>query len=228
MSKIIELNKLGHTNRNIAKIINTKHHNIGYYLRKMGLRSTWARQPINKISDTEAKCSKCNEIKSLAQFQHGRRGQPYEYTFSYCNECRKKQGYLNANKNIKSFLNDKYARLKRRAKAKNIEFNISLTEFTKLFEIQKGKCYYTNTVLECSVGTGYKRNAFSIDRVDSSKGYVKGNVVFCTSKVNTVKSDLTMQELKSWIPKWYKKTLKVVSMWRAIGLKCLQVAEGNF
>jgi len=49
----------------------------------------------------------------------------------------------------------------------------------------------------------------SIDRVDSAKGYVKGNIVFVISAVNTMKNDLPEKELLSIIESIYKnKNLK--------------------
>lgn len=39
--------------------------------------------------------------------------------------------------------------------------------------------------------------AASLDRIDSSKGYVKGNVVVISRRANSLKSDGTLQELKA-------------------------------
>jgi hypothetical protein len=44
----------------------------------------------------------------------------------------------------------------------------------------------------------------SVDRVDSSRGYVKGNVVFVISAVNTMKNDLSEKEFLSIIESVYK------------------------
>ena len=45
----------------------------------------------------------------------------------------------------------------------------------------------------------------SIDRVDVTKGYTIGNVVLTTNRINRVKSDLTLEELAEWVPKWYQR-----------------------
>ena len=47
----------------------------------------------------------------------------------------------------------------------------------------------------------------SIDRIDSTKGYVKGNVAWISYRANTIKHDATHQELES-ITKWLKKEME--------------------
>jgi hypothetical protein len=39
------------------------------------------------------------------------------------------------------------------------------------------------------------KNAFSVDRIDSNKGYIRGNIVLCTFIVNKMKQDLSLNEL---------------------------------
>lgn len=87
---ILNLNQLGYTNRFIGNYLNINHRTVYYWLKKFNFSSSWANQKINIVSKVRAKCSKCNKIKSLIEFQHGRKGQKYQYKFSYCNECRKK------------------------------------------------------------------------------------------------------------------------------------------
>ena len=160
---------------------------------------------ISKTSNKTKKCSKCKLIKSINEFQYGRKGYKYQYIFSYCTSCRKFQTYLNLNSDINKFLSDRYNRLKRRCKQKNIKITLTKKDLIAIYNNQKGKCYYTNELLSWKVGEGLKRNSLSIDKIITKKGYIKGNVVLCTHKVNTIKNDLTLKELKKWIPKWYQK-----------------------
>lgn len=46
-------------------------------------------------------------------------------------------------------------------------------------------------------------NSISIDRIDNTKGYIKGNVVIVSNKVNTVKNSATVEELEK-ITNFYK------------------------
>ena len=101
---ILNLNQSGFTNRAIAKYLRYHHQTISYHLNKYNFKSSWANEPINIISKTLAKCSKCLKIKNISEFQYGRKGQKYQYKFSYCNNCRKRQGYLNLNSSTNNLL----------------------------------------------------------------------------------------------------------------------------
>lgn len=75
------------------------------------------------------------------------------------------------------------------AKDRGIEFNLS---FKKLKEVLSRKtCYYTGVRFE---ETG--PNKMSIDRVNSQKGYVDGNIVACTTRINGKKKDLSFEDIE--------------------------------
>lgn len=66
--------------------------------------------------------------------------------------------------------------------------------FEEYCNIIKDPCYYCNGVL------GKVTHAIGIDRIDSSIGYVKGNVLSCCYTCNRVKGDIfTVQETKTAI-----------------------------
>mgnify|MGYP003427267864 CR=1 FL=1 len=77
-----------------------------------------------------------------------------------------------------------------RARKKKIEHNIDvndivITEFCPLLHIKLEK------------GDGKSNsNSPSLDRIDSTKGYVKGNVWVISKRANTAKSDLSLTELE--------------------------------
>ena len=82
-----------------------------------------------------------------------------------------------------------YRSAKTRAKRKGIEFNIDLEDV-----IIPDKC----PLLGCEFIPGTKDNykySYSLDRIDSTKGYVKGNVWVISSIANTMKNDATISEL---------------------------------
>tara|TARA_B110000003_G_scaffold200484_1_gene199117 strand:- start:114 stop:788 length:675 start_codon:yes stop_codon:yes gene_type:complete len=60
--------------------------------------------------------------------------------------------------------------------------------------------------IKMSWGGGYKDKfaSPSMDRIDSKKGYVKGNVVWVSNKANTIKSDSSIEEMEK-VLLWYKK-----------------------
>jgi hypothetical protein len=47
-----------------------------------------------------------------------------------------------------------------------------------------------------------------IDRIDSSIGYIEGNVVSCCSKCNTAKSDMPFDEFRVWAIRLYEKLVR--------------------
>lgn len=157
------------------------------------------------IDDNNARCKKCGDIKSINNFQIGRKGKKYEYRFAYCNICRKQQTYLNLSNNINKFLSDRFNRLIRRAAKNNISCTITKEEFINQYHRQHGLCFYTDNMMIYKAGSDLHRDSLSIDKIIPEKGYVKNNVVFCTHRINTCKNDLSLDEIKQWMPSWYDR-----------------------
>ena len=78
------------------------------------------------------------------------------------------------------------------AARRNIEFNISVEEFT---EVVTKPCYYCKKYDETEV--------LGIDRIDSFKGYVKDNILPACEICNTMKKQLTMKEFANHITLLY-------------------------
>ena len=82
---------------------------------------------------------------------------------------------------------------RRRARDRNIDFNIEVSDVLmpktcpvfKKYELKK----------EISDISGPKPWSPSLDRIDNTKGYVKGNVQVISSKANTMKGNATPEEL---------------------------------
>lgn len=203
--QILDMNAKGVLNREIARTLGIHHRTVGDWLKKHGREQNFVNQPITMVSETEAFCRKCRNPKPLIEFQYGRKGQKYEYRFSYCNECRKKQNYLSLNSDVNRFLSDRFNRMRLRAKKKNIPCNITKEEFFNQYHKQNGLCFYTDVKLICEVGSELHRDSLSIDKVIPEKGYVVNNVVFTTQRINGCKSDLSLQEIQKWMPTFYQR-----------------------
>lgn len=65
------------------------------------------------------------------------------------------------------------------------EINITVQDGWELFEKQNGKCAYTG--LDLMFGKTSKNNTASLDRIDSNRGYIKGNVQWVHKDVNFMK-----------------------------------------
>lgn len=79
----------------------------------------------------------------------------------------------------------------RRACKKSLSYNLDFPFLRDLFFKQKGLCYYTNQPF-----TLKGSRSLSIDRVDNSKGYTKGNVVWCWFSINAMKANMVYSEAK--------------------------------
>ena len=81
----------------------------------------------------------------------------------------------------------KYQSLYNSAQKREIEFDLSLSDVSKL--MSRKTCYYTGARLK---GSGTSRR--TIDRLDADKGYVRGNVVACSHTANQLKNYLFESE----------------------------------
>lgn len=82
------------------------------------------------------------------------------------------------------------------ARKKNLEHNITVDYLKELFISQNGLCYYTGKPMLVDLrDVDSNNNSVSLDRIDSSQGYIKGNVVLCRWIVNRIKNDVSLKDL---------------------------------
>lgn len=90
------------------------------------------------------------------------------------------------------------ARAKSRAKIQGLTFNLDIGDI-----IIPKKCPILGVDLVCHSGnSGGKKESPSIDKIDPSKGYVKGNIRVISHLANMMKSHATEEELlkfANWI-----------------------------
>ena len=87
---------------------------------------------------------------------------------------------------------------KKRAKEKGLEFNIEPSDI-----VIPNFCPYLG--IEIVSAFGQKKRlpgSPSLDRIDSTQGYVKGNIIVCSWRANFLKSDATLQELELIVKQW--------------------------
>jgi hypothetical protein len=85
-----------------------------------------------------------------------------------------------------------YSHMQWGAKKRNIEFNVTKEYLWEKYQTQNGKCYYTDLDIDLNT-RNYKKTA-SIDRIDSSKGYIEGNVVWVHKNINIMKNVFSEKE----------------------------------
>lgn len=96
---------------------------------------------------------------------------------------------------IAQFLLKKSSQCKRR-RSKVLEYNLTLEYIKELLLKQEYKDYYTGLVPE-------NYEDYSLDRIDSNLGYIEGNVVITTNRVNAMKNDMSTEEFKKLISDLY-------------------------
>lgn len=115
---------------------------------------------------------------------------------SYCVPCRLTYDRKRNGTSPRSRLRTLLCAARNRARATGAPFSLTLDKLEELWESQKGQCCYSGVPL---VYDGQRKpEALSIDRVDSTKGYTHDNVVLCCRRVNEMKREMSVQELRSW------------------------------
>lgn len=89
---------------------------------------------------------------------------------------------------------------KARARKYNMDFDLTLDDF-----ILPAKCPLLDIELQVNKGrNSVKHNSFSLDRIDSSKGYIKGNVWVISMLANSIKSNATLEDIQTLSKNWEK------------------------
>ncbi len=85
--------------------------------------------------------------------------------------------------------------IKHGAKIRDIEFSITKKYIWDLFIKQNRKCALSNLELNFSVLSGGKDGNASLDRIDSSGGYIEGNVQWVHKDINRMKLEFPTKKL---------------------------------
>lgn len=108
-----------------------------------------------------------------------------------------------------------FTKCKYGAKKRNIVFEVTIEDLQEIWEKQKEKCIYSNRVLffnNKSFSTKDKKDQMfdfaSLDRRDSSKGYIKGNIQWVAQSVNLAKHAYSEEEFLKLIRDIYLNRLK--------------------
>jgi hypothetical protein len=80
-----------------------------------------------------------------------------------------------------------FSRLKLNSIKREFEFSITIEYIWNLFLLQSKRCKLTNLLLTPPIQQN--KHTASLDRIDSSKGYIEGNVQWVHKDINFMKSD---------------------------------------
>lgn len=87
-----------------------------------------------------------------------------------------------------------FNKIKRQAKERGFEFNVTMKYVGDLFEKQGGKCALTGIELTLKKNTKDSSQTASLDRQDSTKGYIEGNLCWVHKRINKLKSNFDQEE----------------------------------
>lgn len=140
-------------------------------------------------------CKQCGSRLPLSDY-HKNRSRPGGY-MDACKTCA-------ADRSRKYYRNKRYngkIRLKEfRRRDPNAEITAEYIEY--LWDKQQGKCIYSGFQMTKDPGD---KDVWSVDRVDSSKGYTLDNVVLCSRAVNMMKQDLPLDRFFEYVAAIYGK-----------------------
>ena len=146
--------------------------------------------PILFYTTAKSRCKKCTSIQNLRRLDAN----------PAAKQLNKERAALWQRNNPIRY---RWLQAKNRAARKDLEFSITESDILSLYDKQNGLCAYTGLQLslDCSE---FDLQSASIDRVDSSKGYILDNVVLCCVVVNTMKNDLSTDQFKTFIVALYE------------------------
>ena len=165
------------------------------------------------MSDIKSKvCSKCNKDKPLEEYNKNKTGRFGR--LSFCKACKseydkrpdqrqrrleyaRERGYTEADHNYyyKRRIEQPewylYSSAKRRAKKRGVEFDIVVDDI-----FIPTHCPILGIELSFEGGVPGKASDFSpsLDRIDSTKGYIEGNIAVISYRANVIKNNGTIEE----------------------------------
>lgn len=89
-----------------------------------------------------------------------------------------------------------FCKIREQAKRRSVPFNISLEYVSNLYEKQNHRCAITNLELEMPFNAkaiSHGGLTASLDRIDSSQGYIEGNVQWVHKDINMMKQQFTQE-----------------------------------
>ena len=142
-------------------------------------------------TSTDRICYRCKISLPLDRFYSTVKKNQKTLHYSHvCKECNTILSREGREKSLESKVKRLFNQIVARSKRKNWDLDLTTQDILEQIEQQKGLCFYTGEELSSKDGQG----GLSIDRIDSSIGYRKGNIAVTSWKVNRIKSNLSMEE----------------------------------
>lgn len=87
---------------------------------------------------------------------------------------------------------------KNRSKKRSVPFDLDKEYIIDLYKVQSGKCYYSGmplNIIKGDLSRVHDEFKMTLDCIDPSLGYVRGNVVWCAYCVNSFKQNMSKEDM---------------------------------
>eukprot|EP00397_Hematodinium_sp_SG-2012_P039407 GEMP01043018.1.p1 GENE.GEMP01043018.1~~GEMP01043018.1.p1 ORF type:complete len:458 (+),score=30.25 GEMP01043018.1:139-1512(+) len=148
--------------------------------------------------DGKLRCNSCGAFKTADSFRIDQR---YKYGLkSHCKACDRESaiyytGFTLRGTMVRFLYNAKGSAAKRSkmpSREKAGDFDLTLNYLLNLWDKQKGRCEYSDIVMNVELYTHWR---ISLERRDNTLGYVPGNVAFICAEFNTSDRSLSAKSL---------------------------------
>lgn len=149
----------------------------------------------NLKKQSKSMCGKPECMKKLGKISIKKRKTPNDGAYNIKTHCSNRNDEYSP---FRSFLR----RIRSYCKHSWKTFDVDLPYLKKLWEKQNGLCAITNMKMTLPQSTYVKHLSVysaSVDRIDSTKGYIKDNIQFVCYCINLAKNSFNDDEIKSFI-----------------------------
>lgn len=158
------------------------------------------------------RCTNCGTEKPVKEFGKTKRSRDGRQ--SWCNECCRpiKKAWRERNKQkgadyqrrylLENPMMNLYKTMQNTAKRRRKQIcHVTRLDLEKIWEDQKGICYWSGMPMEKVAGKWKNPMAVSVDRLDTSKEYTVDNIVLCCSWANFGRMQTPVDEWKKFLQK---------------------------
>ena len=153
-----------------------------------------------KIGQMLKTCSKCRAEKDAAAF-YKRGGKRKHLLYSWCRDCIRGPSNKRNRKYYRTTRSDQYRKdpiqyLLKVAESRAKKYGVTFSVIREDIEVPT-HCPITGEKLD--VLTNDMSSGMSLDKIDNTQGYVKGNVCVISRKANRLKSDGSIEDFRKII-----------------------------
>lgn len=155
----------------------------------------WTEKEIEILKENYSKFGTEKTAKLLNRKESHIRDKAGKLKIKNNNPKNKKHGKNNHNwKGYKDIPSSFFNTIKTNAEKRKISFDLKIEDIWDLFIKQNKKCALSGIELYFSNHISLNKGNASLDRIDSSKGYTKGNIQWVHKDINIMKMDLSQNQ----------------------------------